>query len=116
MSRIKHVNKILKSKNIKIRDFVVNHEYSGDKIFIITNGFIAGVSAMQKTWFDKLEKWEPEEDEYCWFFDETSQQSARLAKFSRIAHGKGRKGQYKDKQGNYWLKCEPFINKLPTFL
>jgi len=46
------------------------------------------------------EAWTPRQGEWCYFYNFTAQQSARLARFSKISHGKGRVGQYKDQQGN----------------
>ena len=63
-----------------------------------------------------FEAWEPKQGDYCWFYNNTAQSSCRLAIFDKIAFGKGREGQYRDKQGKYFTKCEPFINDYPSFI
>ncbi len=59
--------------------------------------------------------WKPTVNDYCFFYNK-AQQSARLGRFKQMAFGEGRKGKYKDTQGNYYTCCEPFVGTLPNNL
>jgi hypothetical protein len=59
---------------------------------------------------DEIEKWEPKEGEWCWFWDE-HYTTAILAKFLE----KTNEG-YFEHHSNSFEYCEPFIGTLPTHL
>ena len=60
-----------------------------------------------------IELWQPKEGEWCKFYNENAK-SFRVAQFNYIGFGKGKEGLYKDKQGNYFKYCEPYMNELPS--
>ena len=68
--------------------------------------------------FKPIELWQPQVGEFVvlYNFADGLQKSFRVAQFKQVAHGKGREGQYKDMQGNYFTHCEPFKGTLPTFI
>ena len=56
--------------------------------------------------YSKAIAWEPEINEFCIMWND-NQDSYRISKFKMIAHGSGRKGQYKDAQSNYFTHIAP---------
>lgn len=57
-----------------------------------------------------VETYTYKEDDICIFWNNNNK-SFRVAEFKQVAHGKNKKGLYKDKQGNYFENCEPYILK-----
>ena len=101
--------------NFKVGDWV---SPMFGKTLQLKESHFKGISAMNTDWFNDLKLWQPQKDEFVvlYNFSDGLQKSFRVAQFEQMAHGKGREGQYKDKQGNYFTHCEPFIGTLPSFL
>ena len=83
-------------------DVIINYRDSNDYDFIDSG----------------VKLWHPQVGEFVvlYNFADGLQKSFRVAQFKQLAHGKGREGQYKDMQGNYFTHCEPFKGTLPTFI
>lgn len=60
--------------------------------------------------FNIIKKWEPELNEYCWFYDNSS----LFTKFSKFKGFEG--SHYIDDDGGYWQNCSQFIGTLPPHI
>jgi hypothetical protein len=60
--------------------------------------------------YNLIEVWEPQEGEWCWFFDEGSNH-ANIRKYSRM-----RGGCFISTDGLAWEHCSKFIGELPNHL
>lgn len=64
---------------------------------------------------DLIKLWEPEEGEWCWFWDDSSD-FPDLRKFFKLHTFKNHVRQYLTLNGEYYTHCEPFWGDLPTKL
>jgi hypothetical protein len=61
--------------------------------------------------YDLIEVWEPQEGEWCWFWDNNSEYVAHLSKYSDI------KGKFFNSyDGCAWDNCAKFMGELPEHL
>jgi len=58
-----------------------------------------------------IKLWEPQPDEWCWFWDDVDDSALVLEKYIDLTNT----GLYKT-DGYNWGKCEPFIGELPTYV
>ena len=99
-------------QEFKVGDWVRWEEMSKTKVFKID--YYDGERYHLKNeihWVhpNKLTIWEPKPEEWCWFFD--NPEYPNLRKFTEFDNG-----YFLASDGIYYLNCEPFTGKLPSFV
>jgi len=95
----------------KVGDWVVPIRIVGDTPFKVEDHH---KHIIEKPFCDGYKLWEPQLNEYCWFFDCNTNNEPLFGRFSCMSNGK-----YMIKRNNlffYFSKCEPFIGTLPSSL
>jgi hypothetical protein len=62
--------------------------------------------------YDLIEVWEPQEGEWCWFWDHKNPSTITVSSFVRVTEY----GKFKSNTGNVWNYCAKFIGELPEHL
>ena len=86
-------------------------EYGDGKPIKLDGGHFRGISKMNEHWFKGLVAWQPEIDEWCWFWNDGDLRPPKMSKFYTIEHGGFTEGL------EFWNydNCEPFEGTLPTY-
>ena len=104
-------------EQFKVGDWVreLNPLPFAKEVYQLSDSDFYGVGRKSNIYFENIEKWQPKEGDWCWFYDDT-EGTPIFGRFYKQDKDFGNCCYPQHQINSPYSYCEPFIGELPSFL